>query len=122
MDGRVLVLGKITHLTRFAVEKPTHSSSYIQPQTTKVSCQLLRRLKANAHHPKSPGRLHVSLNVVDIYGFLRTRLAGFKRLFKDNRARFARSYHARVHSDRKVTEKVILRLHIGHMYWIGVGK
>ncbi len=51
MDGLVLVLGKITHLRLFAVERRTHRQpSNVQSEPLQVCSQLLSGAKVYAGH------------------------------------------------------------------------
>ncbi len=51
MDGLVLVLGKITHLRLFAVERRAHRQpSYVQSEPLQVCSQLVSGAKVYAGH------------------------------------------------------------------------
>lgn len=92
------------------------------PQLAEVRLKPFGRFKDDACHSQAVGSLGVGGNVVNINGFFRADFGGAERFPIDERIGFADADGAGVRSGGEQSEKVEIRLHVGYVNWISVGK
>jgi len=90
--------------------------------SAEVGLELLGRPEDNPGHPQAAGRLRIGGNIVNIDGFCSPDFAGAKNFAIDNRIRFASADAVGIDAVGKETEEGEVRLRMGHVDGVGVGK
>ena len=94
----------------------------VDTQVSKVCLELLRRLEDDSGHAKVLSRFRIGGYIVYVDGFLSAHLTGTKSLPIDERIGFTDADTEGIDAYGKETEERKMRLSMGHMNGVGIGK